>query len=67
MKRDDTDLQRSSGASFCHHCFKQLQYKTGGGFFFVQLLTPHDRYPVRVHTVCAPEALNEGYAKLGTP
>jgi hypothetical protein len=53
----------SGGASFCHHCFKQLQWKPGGGFYFVRLLTPHDRYPVRVHAGCEADALTEGYAK----
>lgn len=63
MKRGGAGFKDQGGASFCHHCFNQLQAKAGGGFFFVRLLTPHDRYPVRVHTTCEPDALKEGYTK----
>ena len=56
--------KKGTGPSFCHYCQKQLQLKVGGGYHFTELLTPHDRYPVRVHvTRCAEDALNEGYKK----
>lgn len=53
--------KKGSGASFCHQCGKQLQFKVGGGFHFKELLTPGDRLPVRVHVGCVDEALADGY------
>lgn len=62
MKRGGRGF-KGDGASFCHHCGKQLQAKAGGGFHFVLLLTPHDCYTVRTHGACVEPALADGYRK----
>lgn len=66
MKRGGRGF-KGNGASFCHHCGKQLQAKAGGGFHFVILLTPGDRYPVRAHVGCAEPAQVDGYKLAPTP
>lgn len=38
--------------------------KTGGGFHFVILLTPHDNYEVRAHHQCEKAAIQDGYRRL---
>lgn len=62
-KRAPRGFKDQGGASFCHYCNAQLQFKAGGGFYFTRLLTPVDGYPVRVHVDCSPPALADGYKR----
>ena len=54
---------KSSGPSFCWHCMKQLQLKTGGGFHFT-LLQDQIGNVHRVHKNCVRHAIDDGVKEI---
>lgn len=56
---------KTNGPSFCWHCFKQLQLKTGGGFHF-DLVVDRDGNRHRVHKDCTEKCVGEDGIKKVT-
>lgn len=54
-------LLKARPISHCHHCFRQLMWKPGGGeFSYAEVIHP-DGYRVRVHKDCQMLILGDGY------